>query len=396
MLDTGTIYERLLSASEVKCCIDLNEADAAVLREHGVGNAIELGMGKVVVLGAIGGVHGRVIGAGGGLAVYNVTGTERLVDVDEGTLRCDDMLEILERLLLHAVSLEKTLGERPQVTISLTSVYLQAPAVPIPMVVPYPSPSPTLLLHDVQRIARGLLTMTPFEKSLKGLFEAFVSIPPETELKSAVKFVRKLVKHTKSCCICKEKGVGDVLCTAGTHFTCSGCVRSGCTSCGACGEGLDRRGLVRAGVELGYSTVIENAKREQRVTAGVGKNLTPRGKLTKALTLSCPKGCAFPLYLDGRPVFTDCLALQCQSCGVHFCGWCLGSQDSHDSHRHVANCPRNPLPGTVFTPFAKFERFHQKRQAAKVKAILDKQSKPDRKRLVRFLTTQKVPSFGLW
>lgn len=67
---------------------------------------------------------------------------------------------------------------------------------------------------------------------------------------------------------------------------------------------------------------------------------------SSVLALRCPK---CHRHYDE---FTGCFALECPSCGIGFCGYCLADCGDSDTGAfdHVAECGYNPTPGEIFAP----------------------------------------------
>ena len=88
------------------------------------------------------------------------------------------------------------------------------------------------------------------------------------------------------------------------------------------------------------------------------------------LTLHCPNGHAF---LD----FDACFSVQCVTCGVFFCAWCLGggTEDSQASHDHVSRCDANTKEAVngrkdYFGTMEQFNATHRVRRCDSVAAYL--------------------------
>ena len=66
---------------------------------------------------------------------------------------------------------------------------------------------------------------------------------------------------------------------------------------------------------------------------------TPR--ILEMLTLKCPR-CTKGFAMD--EAFSECFALQCNSCPARFCSWCLADCNSNgeDPHSHVMDCTEAP------------------------------------------------------
>ena len=91
------------------------------------------------------------------------------------------------------------------------------------------------------------------------------------------------------------------------------------------------------------------------------------------LTLRCPNGHAF---FD--ITFTECFSVQCATCGIRFCAWCLGGAtgDRNASHAHVGRCAANANPPyadgrkNLFGTRAQFDEAHRVRRRESLAAYL--------------------------
>ena len=85
------------------------------------------------------------------------------------------------------------------------------------------------------------------------------------------------------------------------------------------------------------------------------------------LTLYCPNGHAF---VD----FEGCFSLQCVTCNIYFCAWCLGgaSRSSGASHQHVSACASNVnrRSADYFGTMVQFNSAHRARRQAAVTGYL--------------------------
>lgn len=76
--------------------------------------------------------------------------------------------------------------------------------------------------------------------------------------------------------------------------------------------------------------------------------------INEILTLHCPQ-CKMP-FLD----FMGCFALQCSSCKIEFCAWCI-EHNALDVHSHVVTCPERSADG-FFHSESVFMEHHRKRR----------------------------------
>ena len=138
---------------------------------------------------------------------------------------------------------------------------------------------------------------------------------------------------------------------------------------------------------------IELEKQEARLRSEFEQTLAKSGEDREAhllirkirnevLNLRCPACGA--VFVD----FEGCYALKCAvtSCRRAFCAWCL-ADCGKDAHHHVAKCPEGS--GTVWGGDLKtFNAHHNKRRAARVKALLRDENKAIQRKVLDGLKTE--------
>eukprot|EP01064_Diplonema_japonicum_P024468 TRINITY_DN3502_c0_g2_i1.p1 TRINITY_DN3502_c0_g2~~TRINITY_DN3502_c0_g2_i1.p1 ORF type:complete len:431 (+),score=79.85 TRINITY_DN3502_c0_g2_i1:79-1293(+) len=340
----------------------------------------------------------RVIGRGSRMTLFDVTNLTKLRKTLPG-LSGPVRFQVLEQIFSIFSAVEGVLSPHIAST-TIDNIYLTKLMMPVLV--------PTPCEHREVLPLISCFTCLPCRWNT-GLFSALKIVEKRVsetdwDVVEVTTFLRKTRRKCLACaCGCgRVKGRFDEVVPCANeeevHFTCLPCAKAGQGNCTKCGTGLNRRDMARAGLSPGDSEVFTKVKKSQREGSLPRPATSITEQINAILTLSCPTGCAFPLTLDGVPVFDGCTALECRTCATHFCGWCLQSQTPAEAHRHVLHCRENPSPGSIESPFETFESHHKKKQAEQVSAVL-RQAATTPEMLVEakhFLEAHNVPDFGLW